>query len=251
MQLDGYEIDVLVQGFPGRSVYHGGLGWGAVVLVRGHGRVVLVDSGSFGMRKLLVERLKACGVTPPAVTDLIVSHAHHDHVVNWPLFERARIFIGDAELRWSLTQPAGATPVPEFTMAELQRCPRLKTLGDGDEPFPGLRGHLTPGHTPGHLSFVLAGAERDVILTADAAKNRAELVSRKTDMTYDAAVSAASITKIWDLWRRPGSIVIPGHDVPMTQEGGRIAYVGKREAAVKAWYGDDMETTTLIDLTTP
>jgi len=233
-------------------VYHGGLGWGAVALIRGRGRVALIDAGSFGMRRLLIERLKAAGVSPAAVTDLILTHAHHDHVVNWPLFGRARIFVGGAELQWSLTQPPGETPVPEFTMQALQRWPTLATLKDEDEAFPGLTAHLTPGHTPGHLSFVLAGRQHDVVFTADAAKNRAELVSRTTDMTYDAAVSAASIAKIWGLWqRRPGSVLIPGHDVPMTQKGGRIAYVGNREAAIKAWYGDDMETTTLIDLTAP
>jgi hypothetical protein len=34
----------------------------------------------------------------------------------------------------------------------------------------------------------------------------------------------------------------------MTQEDGRIEYVGKREARIKAWFGEDIETTTLIDL---
>ena len=32
MKIDGYEIDVLLQGFPGRMVCHGGLGWSTVAL---------------------------------------------------------------------------------------------------------------------------------------------------------------------------------------------------------------------------
>ena len=40
---DGYDIDI-VQGFPGKSVCHAGLGWSSVVLVRGHG-ASLVDTG--------------------------------------------------------------------------------------------------------------------------------------------------------------------------------------------------------------
>jgi hypothetical protein len=27
MKIDDYEIDIVVQGFPGKSVCHGGLGW--------------------------------------------------------------------------------------------------------------------------------------------------------------------------------------------------------------------------------
>jgi len=85
---------------------------------------------------------------------------------------------------------------------------------------------------------------------AGAAKNRAELVSGTTDMTYDAAISKASIAKIWELWRkRPGSIMVPGHDVPMVLENGKTKYINKREASISAWFGDDMETTTLFKLT--
>jgi hypothetical protein len=34
----------------------------------------------------------------------------------------------------------------------------------------------------------------------------------------------------------------------MTQKDGHIEYIGKREAALKAWLGEDIETTTLIEL---
>ena len=37
----GFSIDILVQGFPGKTVCHGGLGWSTVALVRGQGRVDL------------------------------------------------------------------------------------------------------------------------------------------------------------------------------------------------------------------
>ena len=57
MSENAYDIDVVIQGFPGKSVCHGGLGWSSVVLLRGHGRVALIDTGSFGMRRLLIERL--------------------------------------------------------------------------------------------------------------------------------------------------------------------------------------------------
>src|SRR3954467_7470671 len=42
-----YQLDILVQGYPGKSVCHGGLGWSTIVLLRGHGRVALMDRGRF------------------------------------------------------------------------------------------------------------------------------------------------------------------------------------------------------------
>jgi N-acyl homoserine lactone hydrolase len=115
--------------------------------------------------------------------------------------------------------------------------------------LPGVTAHAAPGHTPGHLVFVAAGRTRDAIFTGDAAKNRAELLARRADATYDAALSRATITAIWQLWeRRPGSIVVPGHDLPMIQDQGRTRYLGERDAALRVWVGDDLETTKLVRL---
>ena len=43
----GYEIEIAVQGYPGKAVCHGGLGWSTIALLRGHGRVALIDTGSW------------------------------------------------------------------------------------------------------------------------------------------------------------------------------------------------------------
>lgn len=249
MQAGGYEVDVIVSGFPGKAVCHGGLGWSTIVLLRGHGRVALVDVGTFGMRNLLIAGLERRGLQPKDVTDVILTHSHHDHAINWVLFSHARIVIGAAELAWSLQEPWGKTPVPELYVEKLEQWPTTKRVAAGAEVLPGMIAHLAPGHTPGCLVYCLHGEEHDVIFTGDAAKNRAELVSGDTDMTYDASVSAASIELIWELWRRRAdSVVIPGHDLPMLQLDGVTRYIGEREAAISAWYGDDMEHTTLIDL---
>ena len=79
MNVGAFSIDILVQGFPGKTVCHGGLGWSTVALVRGEGKVILVDAGNFGMRRLVNERLAAHGLTPDDVTDVILTHAHFDH----------------------------------------------------------------------------------------------------------------------------------------------------------------------------
>ena len=246
----GYEIDVLVQGYPGRSLYHGWLGWSTIVVLRGHGRVVLIDTGGFNQRKLLADRLSERGVTPGQVTDLLLSHSHFDHTMNWTRFRDARIAIGRVELEWCLQQPWGETEVPELYMRELQAWPGLRLLEDGEEVLPGITARLAPGHTPGHLIFILRGEDHDVIFLQDAVKNRAELVSRQIDMTYDAAVATATVEMVWGLWRsRPGSVVVPGHDLPMRLEDGLPRYLGERRAALAAWFSDNLQCTTEFELT--
>ena len=193
-------------------------------------------------------RLAEQGVAPVDVTDVLVSHAHFDHVDNWPVFSNARITIGREELAWALAEPWGDL-VSEISVQQLAQLSRTNRAADGDEVFPHVTAHLTPGHTPGHLTFVLHGSDRDVIFTGDAAKNRAELTGRIADRTYDAAVSTRSIGTIWSWWtKRPETLLVPGHDIPMTQKDGACVYLGPRVASVNAWYGDDIDTTTVIDL---
>jgi glyoxylase-like metal-dependent hydrolase (beta-lactamase superfamily II) len=249
MRIDAFDLDILVQGYPGKSVCHGGLGWSTIALIRRAGRVILVDAGSFNMRGLLIQGLAERGLKPADVTDLLLTHSHYDHSVNWVLFPKARVVIGGAEMAWALDQPPGETPVPELYVRELQRSPQLVLARDGDAVAPAITAHAAPGHTPGCLVYVLAGPDRDVVFTGDAAKNRAELKSRRADMTSDQAVSGRSFERIWELWRRrPGNILVPGHDVPMVLDAGEPAYLGDRQAAIFAWFGEDLEQTTLFRL---
>ena len=246
----GYHIEIAVQGYPGKAVCHGGLGWSTIALLRGHGRVVLIDTGAFGQRQLVIDRLAAHGLTPADVTDVVLTHSHWDHSVNWVMFANARVMIDGHELAWSLDEPWGTTPVPELYVRELDRSPQLVRIKAGQQILPGLTAHHAPGHTPGHLIFVLEGADRDIIFTGDAAKNRAEILSKSADMTYDQSVSRASIEMISKLWRqRPNSVLIPGHDVPMVLQEDVPVYIADRQGGIAAWFDSTLEQTKIFDIT--
>lgn len=246
-----YNLDIIVTGYPGKSVCNGSLGWSTIALLRGERRVALVDVGSFSQRKLIQSQLATHGLDNRDVTDVILTHAHHDHAINWVMFPNARIHIGDSELTWAATEPWGVTPVPELYIRELVGSPQLARVASGDEVLPGITAHLAPGHTPGHLVFLVEGSERDVIFTGDAAKNRVELVTGDADMTYDPAVTRASIALMWQLWRRKqGSVVVPGHDLPMVLVDGKPVYLGERKAGIAAWLGETLEQTTIFPLST-
>jgi glyoxylase-like metal-dependent hydrolase (beta-lactamase superfamily II) len=249
-KLGGWDIEIVVQGYPGKSVCHGGLGWSTIALLRGHGRVALVDVGSFSQRNLIRDRLAAHSLAPADVTDVLLTHSHWDHAINWVMFPQARVAIGRKELAWAIKEPWGTTPVPELYVRELDRSKQAAVVKAGDEVVPSIRAHDAPGHTPGHLIFVLEGDTHDVVFTGDAAKNRAELLSLTADMTYDQTVSRSSMERIWELWRnKPGTILVPGHDVPMVLENGHPKYIGERAAGISSWFGETLDQTTLFKLT--
>ena len=248
----GYSADLLVQGFPGKSQENGGLGWSAIVLLRGHGRVVLVDTGSFSVRRVLLRRLVERGVAAADVTDVLLTHSHYDHAMNWPMFPNARVSISAAELAWALTDPIETSLVAELYIRELSRSPQLRTIEPGGEVLPGITSLEVPGHTPHHLAFIIDDGVCRRILAGDAVKNRAELLSARGDLTMDAGVSARSIIAIRDLWaERPGAVLVAGHDLPMLNEGGVLRYLGSRRAGIAAWFDEDLAAETRFSLEPP
>ena len=246
-----YQVDVLIQGFPGRAICHGGLGWSTVTLIRGQGRTILLDVGAFGMRKPLERRLNEFSVAPTDVTDVVLTHAHYDHVVNFTLFPNAKIWIGQVEIDWAAMQPPGFNPLPELYVQELATSKRVERVASGQEFIPGIHAYAVPGHTPGHLLFVLNNGEHDILFTGDSAKNRAELLSRKVVDTDDDKESAKSIELIWQYWKqRPGNLLIPGHDLTMALDSqDQPYYLAEREAGIRVWFTESIEHSDLIDLT--
>lgn len=246
----GYNIEIAVQGYPGKAVCHGGLGWSTIVLMKGHNRIALIDTGSFGQRQLILDRLAAHNLSPADVTDVVLTHSHWDHSVNWVMFPNAQIHIDKSELEWAINEPWGITPVPELYVRELSCTSQLKTINAGQDVLPNLVAFHAPGHTPGHLIFNLAGDDCDIIFTGDAAKNRAEILSRSADMTYDSEVSRSSIELIWAMWRsRANTILVPGHDLPMRLENDVPVYIGERKTGITAWFGENLDELHLFDLT--
>jgi N-acyl homoserine lactone hydrolase len=249
LQAGEYKVTSLVQGFPGKSDLYGFLGWSTVVLIQSEVRTVLLDTGSMGMRKVLIANLARLGVQPHDVTDVLLTHSHHDHSINWPLFSRARIHISELELDWALAQPWGATSVPEFSMQELQRSSLLRVVRDGDEVVPGINAVLAQGHTPGSMAYHLRCREGGMIFVGDAVKSRAELLCGFSDTTNDAAASALSIQMLCRLWsQNESAILVPGHDIPMAKSADSVSYVEAREASIRVWFGDDLDSSELIQL---
>lgn len=244
-----WTVSALQLGYPGKSTHHGGLGWSTVGLARMPGRVAVLDTGGFAARRNIVAGLAAHGLAPADVTDLLLTHLHHDHCINWPLFPSAHIHAETGELDWALGLPDGHATVPELAIRPLAAHPRLRRFLAGEAVLPGIVAIPTPGHTPHHVAFALEG-DPPTLFAADCAKNRVELMTGETDMTMDAAASRASIARLRDEWAaRPGCVLMPGHDVPMMRGAdGAILPQGRVEAAIDAWFGATLADRTRFDL---
>ncbi|WP_200886652.1 MBL fold metallo-hydrolase [Phaeacidiphilus oryzae] len=161
-------------------------GVGGLLVERGS-RALLIDAG-FGPYAVppqpgnprraihggaLPESLAAVGRAPETIEAVAITHLHLDHI-GWaysPLPGTGRLPFGGCDLliaapEWEhrhLLRERGVTPEILRTLA-----PRVRTVSDGEEVFPGVRVSLSAGHTAGHASYVITGGGRRLIAFGDA-----------------------------------------------------------------------------------
>ena len=127
------------------------------------GMVVAGGAITYRRAKTLAAQLAELGVKPAEVTYVAVSHTHGDHVGNLGLFPTATILIQGAEYEWAMGLPTKPGFVATQTIDKL--AGDRDVFGDGSVTILS-----TPGHTPGHQSFLVHLDKTGwLLLTGDAA----------------------------------------------------------------------------------
>ena len=148
-------------------------------------KLVLIDTGAGGLFGPtlggLVANLKAAGYQPEQVDEVYITHMHPDHVGGLvaggkPVFPNAvvRADRHDADF-WLSQKTLDAAPKDEKgfiegAMASLNpyvNAGRFKPFDGDTELVPGVRALPSPGHTPGHTTYVVESKGQKLVLWGD------------------------------------------------------------------------------------
>lgn len=175
------------------------------------GSVTLLDAGLKSAPKRVLTALHELGKAPSDVGRLILSHAHADHAGGAKGVQAAtpaRVHVHDHEADFVRT---GTSPIPDrrtwagrlvglfprnggFAPIEVD-----ETFADGDllDVGGGLRVVHTPGHTPGHVSFVHEPS--GTLITGDAIFNVRGITYSPKLFCHDVAVSRETADRLGEL----------------------------------------------------
>lgn len=159
-----------------------------VTLMRDGDNLVLFDAGSGpdfqASAGLLIDALDAAGVAPEAVTHVVFTHCHPDHL--WgvlddfddPLFSEAQHMMGQVEWDYWFNPETVNTIAANRTTQAVGARRRMEVLkdqmslfGDDEEILPGVASRASFGHSPGHMSFEIRDGSNSVMILGDAINN--------------------------------------------------------------------------------
>jgi glyoxylase-like metal-dependent hydrolase (beta-lactamase superfamily II) len=159
----------------------------------------------------LISELGKCGVSLDEVDVLVMSHLHVDHTGGVPYFADGRpVYIQGAELDFGLSHDADGFYRAHYDDPNLAWH---RLTGDA-EIASGIRAISTPGHTPGHMSYLIELPESGPIVFPFDAVPTMENVDRDSPIVGTEAqkpLIRESHDRIVELARSTGARLLPGH----------------------------------------
>jgi glyoxylase-like metal-dependent hydrolase (beta-lactamase superfamily II) len=177
-------------------------------------KTIMVDAGTgslFGVKLgKLPDSLRAAGIQPDSITDILVTHIHPDHtggltVGGKIVFPNATLHVNKKELDFWTNKSAGdkaSGPTKQFfsqvesTVGPYVTAGRIKIFEGETQLLPGIRSLPAYGHTPGHTFYALENGGQTLVFMGDTIHAPdAQFEDPSITVAFDVDQKAAAATR--------------------------------------------------------
>lgn len=178
------------------------------------GKLVLFDTG-MGTQKMfgpttgrLVQSLREAGIAPGQIDAIVISHAHIDHIGGMvdgrgrKIFPRATVYMSQVDFDfWTDEKNLADVKIKAFVKHArdnlLPYRAQIKFVKDNEEFLPGITAIAAPGHTIGHMMYMITSEGKSMCFIGDLTHHQVLLVERpRLEFAYDMDPKQSAATRV-------------------------------------------------------
>jgi glyoxylase-like metal-dependent hydrolase (beta-lactamase superfamily II) len=165
------------------------------LLVKDGKQIVLIDTGTGGA---LQQSLALAKIDPASVTDILITHAHPDHIGG--LVKDGQLAFPHATIHMSAVEWVGLQAQADQAALVKAISTKVKPFAPGAVVAPGITAISLPGHTPGHVGYEIVSGRARLLDIGDIAHSSiVSLAKPQWQMGYDSDKAAGRAERIAEL----------------------------------------------------
>lgn len=176
--------------------------------------LILFDTGMGTLKPFgpttgrLLQSLREAGIQPGQIDAIIISHAHIDHIGGMVdargrrLFPNATVYLNEADFKfWTDEAKLKDEKLKSFIEhARKNLLPyreRIKFVKDGEAVVPGVTAIAAPGHTVGHMVYMIESDGKQACFIGDLTHHQILLVEKpRYEFAYDTDPKQSAATRV-------------------------------------------------------
>jgi glyoxylase-like metal-dependent hydrolase (beta-lactamase superfamily II) len=183
-----------------------------VLVINTGDKLALFDTGMFSVKRpntatgRLFISLGQAGIDPKDIDAVVLTHPHIDHSGGMVaddgsrLFPNAQVYMTEADYEFWMDDKRLGTPAEGSARTARKNLPpyrdRMVFIKEGQEILPGVQAIQTPGHTVGHMVYMITSGGKSICNIGDVAHHPVLFDNPRIEVAFDTDSKQGVVSRV-------------------------------------------------------